>query len=148
MWLYKRATIENTCKLLYLILRKFIICYHHTRLIPLLSNVRIGYAFCFCWTRYFSTQLSKKNGCRKMILKGELRPKIQPCFFGIILMILWKKNLEQSFVVFWSVLTKLWSYKVCNPAWVPSYPWMYSLLVFFAYFCQFYGKRTFYTVLW
>ena len=34
----------------------------------------------------------------------------------LILMTLWKKSLVQSFVVLWSVLMKLWSYKVLNPA--------------------------------
>ena len=29
--------------------------------------------------------------------------------------------------VFWSVLTKLWSYKVLNVAWVTSYPRMYKI---------------------
>ena len=61
-------------------------------------------------------------------LKGELRPRTHPCFYGIILMILWKKRFVQSFVVFWSVLTKLWSYKVFNPAWVTPYPPMYKTL--------------------
>ena len=32
-------------------------------------------------------------------VKGDLRPKTHPSFYGIILMILWKKGLVQSFVV-------------------------------------------------
>ena len=32
--------------------------------------------------------------------KGDLRPKTHPSFYVIILMILWKKSLVQSFVVF------------------------------------------------
>ena len=32
-------------------------------------------------------------------VKGDLRPKTHPGFYGIILMILWKKGLVQSFVV-------------------------------------------------
>ena len=39
--------------------------------------------------------------------KGELTPKNHPCFYVIILMTLWKKNLVQSFVVLRSVLMKL-----------------------------------------
>ena len=30
--------------------------------------------------------------------------------------------------MFWSVLTKLWSYKVLNLAWVMLYPWMYKTI--------------------
>ena len=48
--------------------------------------------------------------------KGELRPKNHPCFYVIILMTLWKKSLVQSFAVLLSVLMKLRSYKVLNPA--------------------------------
>ena len=54
-------------------------------------------------------------------VEGDLMPKIHPC-----LMILWKKSLVQSFAVFWSVLTKLWSNKVLNQASVTSYPRMYK----------------------
>ena len=35
-----------------------------------------------------------------ILIKGELKPKTHPCFYGIILMILWKKSPVQSFVVF------------------------------------------------
>ena len=55
-----------------------------------------------------------------------MRPKINSCFYGIISTILWKNNLEQSFVVFWSVLAKLWSFKVFNPVWVMSHQQMYK----------------------
>ena len=58
-------------------------------------------------------------------LKRDLRPKTHHCFHGIILMIIWKKNFVQSFVVLWPALKKLWSCKVLNPAWVTSYPRMY-----------------------
>ena len=80
--------------------------------------------------------------------KGDLRPKTHPCFYVIILMILWKKSL----LVFWSVLMKLWSYKVLNPAWVTSYPVMYKTFhswfswnIFVSFmekepFPQFYGR--------
>ena len=44
----------------------------------------------------------------------------------LILMTLWKKSLVQSFVVLWSVLMKLWSYKVLNPAWMTSYQRIYK----------------------
>ena len=40
------------------------------------------------------------------ILKWDLRSKIHSCFYGITLMILWKKSLVQSFVVFWYVVSR------------------------------------------
>ena len=59
-------------------------------------------------------------------LKEDLRPKSQLCFYGIILFLLRRKCLAQNFVVFLSVLTKLWSYKVFNPAWVTPYSRMHK----------------------
>ena len=91
----------------------------------------------FLWTRSFT------------FLKGGLRPNKQ------ILKILWIKRLVQSFVLFWSVLTKLQGYKVLNLAWVTSYPritkyfipgflcifllilWKKKLLLFYARFDHF-----------
>ena len=61
-------------------------------------------------------------------LKGDLRPKTHHRFYDIILIILWKKSFVQSFVVFCSVITKLWSYKVLNLMWVTSYLWMYNTI--------------------
>ena len=69
-------------------------------------------------------QIWKKNICLKKIIIVDLRPKTRPCFFDIILMILWEKSLIKSFVVYSSVLKKLWSFKVLNPSWVTSYRWM------------------------
>ena len=37
---------------------------------------------------------------KQIKLKGELRPKTHPNFYGLILMVLWTKSLAQSFVVF------------------------------------------------
>ena len=95
-----------------------------------------------CWVIYLEA---------KLFVKEDLRPKNHPCFCGIIL-VLWKKSLIQSFVVFWSILMKLWSYKVLNPAWVTSYlrmykifhPW-FALHIFVNFmekepFAQFYGR--------
>ena len=45
-------------------------------------------------------------------VKEDLRLKLHPCFYDILLLILWRNNFLQSFVTFWSVLTKLWSCKV------------------------------------
>ena len=64
--------------------------------------------------------------------KWELWLKTHPCFYVIILITLWEKNLVQSFVVLWSVLMKLWSYKVLNPAWVTSYRRIYK--AFYSWF--------------
>ena len=57
-----------------------------------------------------------------LAFKRDLRPKSNSCFYSVISMILWKKSLVQSCVVFWSVLMKSWIYKVLNPEWVTSYP--------------------------
>ena len=60
-------------------------------------------------------------------IKGVLTPKTHRLFFhGIVLIILCKNSLVQSFKVCWSVLTKLWSYKGLSPAWVTSYPRMHK----------------------
>ena len=84
-------------------------------------------------------------------IKGVLTPKTHRLFFhGIVLIILCKNSLVQSFKVCWSVLT---SYEVTK-VWVRR-EWRHtreyiklSALVFLAHFCWFYGQRTFYTVLW
>ena len=113
--------------------------------------------------QHFCFFLSLDKGCEGMLrqgiiglsqftkVKGDLRPKTRPGFYGIILIILWKKRLVQSFVVLWSVFMKLWSYKALNPTWVTSYPRMYKhfisvfLCIFFfdfvekEPFTQFYG---------
>ena len=36
----------------------------------------------------------------EIAFKGELRQKLHPCFYGIFLLILWRKSLVQSFAVF------------------------------------------------
>ena len=54
------------------------------------------------------------------IFQGNRGQKNRPCFCGINVMILWKKSLETSFLVFWSFLTK-------NLAWVTSYQAMYKM---------------------
>ena len=61
-----------------------------------------------------------------------------------------KKNFEQRFVVFWSVLTKLWSYKVlirrewrhtreCTKHFISVLLYLFSLILW---------NRTFHTILW
>ena len=63
----------------------------------------------------FSNEPAKNQG----LFKGDVRRKTCPCFYAIILTILWKnRSLVQRFGVFWSVLMKLWSYKILNLAWV------------------------------
>ena len=64
------------------------------------------------------------------ILKGDLRPKLHFCFYDISLLT-FLKRLTQSFVLFPSVFTKLWNYRILNSAWVTSYSRM--------------KKKTFYT---
>ena len=54
------------------------------------------------------------------IFQGNRGQKNHPCFCGINVMILWKKSLETSFVVFRSFLTK-------NLAWVTLYQAMYKM---------------------
>ena len=74
-----------------------------------------------CLISDFARPNSKKAVLLQNSLRlGDLRPRTHLCFYGIFLMILWKKNLAQNFVVLSSVLQKLWSYKVLNPAGVTS----------------------------
>ena len=40
--------------------------------------------------------------CSDRMLKEDLWPNLQSCFYGIFLLILWRENLAQNFVVFWS----------------------------------------------
>ena len=40
------------------------------------------------------------NVLKLALFKGDLRPKLHPCFDGITLLILCRKELAQSFVVF------------------------------------------------
>ena len=66
----------------------------------------------FCHHNFSLIQRSEnKNLCHSYFLKGDLRPKAHPCFYGIILITLRKKLLAQSFE---SVTTKLQKYKVLN----------------------------------
>ena len=46
----------------------------------------------------------------KNAFTGDLRPKLQSCFYGVFLLILWRKTLVQSFLTFRSDFKKLWSY--------------------------------------
>ena len=76
---------------------------------------------------------SKKKKKKKQIqqraikkIKRESEAKNSP-------LVLWKKSFVQSFVVFWSFSTKLWSYKVLNLVWVTSCPRMYK--AFQLWFC-------------
>ena len=102
-----------------------------------------------------SVKLSKKNTeiifYMNIPLKGTWGQKLTS-FYGIILLIWWKKIFfVQSFVGLWSVLTKLWSYKALNLEWVTSHPQIYktfhswcSLHAFIDFmekepFTQFYG---------
>ena len=80
-----------------------------------------------CLISDFARPISNKVVLLQISLSlGDLGQKTHPCFYGIFLMILWKKCLVQSFVVPWPVLTKLWSYKVLNPARVTWYQRMYK----------------------
>ena len=79
------------------------------------------------------------------IFKGVLRPKFHSRFYGIFMLILWRKSLVQSFVVFRSVFTKLWVSKF----WIRCM-WRHTrkctkhlTLVFFTYLYWFYAEGTF-----
>ena len=59
--------------------------------------------------------------CIIYIFKRDLSSKNHFCFMYHNLNDFMENEHIQSFVVFWSVLTKLWRYKILNPAWVTSY---------------------------
>ena len=42
-----------------------------------------------------------------LVFKGELRPKLQPCFYVRFLLIVWRKSVVQSFVATSADFTKL-----------------------------------------
>ena len=79
------------------------------------------------------------------VFKGDLKPKFQPWFLWHIWMTLQKKSLVQSFGVFWSVLTKLWSYKNLNPVSnvIPTNVQNTPLLVSLHSFVKFMVKKPF-----
>ena len=62
--------------------------------------------------------------------KGDQRPKLHPCFYGIFLLVSRRERESplQSFVTFWSVFTKLWGCKVLDLMWLISYLQMYITL--------------------
>ena len=82
--------------------------------------------FCFLFGLHIHHKTRRHKVALLCNFKGELWSEPLPSFYGIILMNLRKKSLVQSLVVLWSVLTKLWSYKVLNSTWVTSYPRMYK----------------------
>ena len=53
------------------------------------------------------SKLIKKKHLLTTVVKGDLRPKLYLCFYGIFLLILWRKSLVQRFVGSWSNFTKL-----------------------------------------
>ena len=62
-----------------------------------------------------------------------LMTKPRHCFYCIILIILWKKNFVQSFLVFWLVLSRLQSFQFGTSDVIPatvrnSYPWFLLIL--------------------
>ena len=100
-------------------------------LLMLEQNVIYGSYFCFwnvasvLWSLASNIatifpHMSASRAC-EMCFKGDLRPKNHPGFYGINLMVLWKKSLVQSFVVLWSIFTK-----GLNPVWETSYPRVYK----------------------
>ena len=73
---------------------------------------------------------------RNKFLKGNLRPKLDLCFYDIFLLILWRKGLVQMFMVFLLVLANLWSSKAFFESdTTPTNTQHISPLVFVAYFC-------------
>ena len=76
-------------------------------------------------TSYIFILYKSKLGSTKL-LKGDLRPKLHLWFYYLYLLILWRKNFTQRFLVFWPVLTKLWTSKVLNLMQVTSYPRMHK----------------------
>ena len=54
-----------------------------------------------------TTERRQRRHSGVFIAKEDLRPKIHPCLYGILLMNLWKKSFVQRSAVFRLVLTKL-----------------------------------------
>ena len=81
-------------------------CITTPALLPKLLDKNV---FCSQWIvlleMSFEKDLNTNRQC-KIQLKGGLRPELNPCFYGIFLLILLKKSLVQSVVAFWSDLTK------------------------------------------
>ena len=71
------------------------------------------------------------------ILKEDLRPKTQPCFHGIILMILWKKPCATFCGVLISSheVTKLQNFESSVSDVIPANVKNIPSLVFWAYYC-------------
>ena len=91
---------------------------------------------------YVILQEREKSYEEMTIIKGDLRPKLHPCFYDTFFLILWRKSLVQSFAVF-DQLSR--SYKVTE-FWVrrndviPANAQNVSPLVFFAKFYNFMEK--------
>ena len=70
-----------------------------------------------------------------------------PCFYGIVLKILWKFFFFDVSISSHEGL-KLQSFESSVGDVIPANIQNISLLVSYAYFCYFYEEGTFYTVLW
>ena len=83
--------------------------------------------------------------------KGELRPKLHPCFHVIFLLIVRRKCVVKSFVAIWLDFTKLQSYKVLHSAYVSHTRECIKHVTpgFLCIVYYFYGENSYYNkVLW
>ena len=94
-------------------------------------------------SRYWSGELE--------CLKGDLRPKRHPCFYGIPLLVLSRKRLSQSLfgaLISFAEAMMLQRFEFIVSDVIPANLQNFSHQVFFAYFCKFYEEKTFNKVLW
>ena len=73
------------------------------------------------------------NHCKVIYFKGDLRPRAHSYFYDKILVISWRKNFAQSFVVFWSVFTSQ-NFELRVSDVIPKNVENISPLVFFTHF--------------
>ena len=72
--------------------------------------------------------------------KGDLRPKLHPCFYDIVSLILWRKSLDKVLIRNQEVI-KLWRLEFSVSDVYPKMHRTLSFLVFFAFFVRFAEKK-------
>ena len=79
-----------------------------------------------------------------ILLKGELRSQLHPCFYVRFLLIVWRKSTVQGFMVFWSDLTSYKFTKFCSqPKWHHARKCIKHVMpCFLCILCYFYGEKT------
>ena len=85
--------------------------------------------------------------------KGDQRPKLHPCFYGIFLLVSWREREREPSSKFCDILISFhevmglqsFGFDVINI--ILANVHNITLLAFFTYFCLFYEERTFYKAL-